>query len=253
MPRGPKGERRPADVIGAAVKHHQALALRTFGTFDCNWRNAGMLRLGFRHDASLKQAGAQNSLSPVDADGWAGDGTSMIVGVPKFRVRKANGPQARGQADARSVWDYRRSLGMTKFSQCVEFASGTVRPVPSVSLRWKGAGFYWPADSAGTVYINQERQGEISMGRLRRRRGAEHFSLEFGHRSDLEFRLPIPNWNPLGRILGKPGPKPKFRDEMTGFRKARRFQRDCLAIIDFYNVGTELSIQYAVRRVRMHG
>ena len=71
MPRGPKRERRPADVIGAAVKHHQALALRTFGTFDCNWRNAGMLRLGFRHDASLKQAGAQNSLSPVDADGSA--------------------------------------------------------------------------------------------------------------------------------------------------------------------------------------
>ena len=142
---------------------------------------------------------------------------------------------------------------MTKLSQCVEFANGLVRPGPSVSLRWKGAGFYWPADSAGTVYIHQERQGEISMGRLRRLRGAEHFSLDFGHRSDLEFRLPIPNWNPIGRMRGKPDPKPEFRDEMTGFRKARRFQRDCLAIIDFYNVGTELSIQYAVRRVRMHG
>jgi hypothetical protein len=40
---------------------------------------------------------------------------------------------------------------------------------------------------------------------------------------------------------------------MTGFRKARRFQRDYLAIIDFYNVGTGLSIQYAGPRVRMHG
>jgi hypothetical protein len=38
-----------------------------------------------------------NSLSPVDADGWAGDGTSMLFRVPKFRVRKANGPQARGK------------------------------------------------------------------------------------------------------------------------------------------------------------
>ena len=125
--------------------------------------------------------------------------------------------------------------------------------MPSVSLRWKGAGFYWPADRAGTVYLNEERQGEIPRGRLRRRRGAERFSLGFGHWSDLEFRLPIPNWNSLGRMLGKPDPKPKFRDEMTGFRKARRFQRDYLAIIDFYNVGTELSIQYAGRRVRMHG
>lgn len=66
--------------------------------------------------------------------------------------------------------------------------------------------------------------------------------LGFGHRSDLEFRLPIPNWNPLGRMLGKPDPKPALRNEMTGFSNARRFQRDQLAIIDFYNVDAGLSI-----------
>jgi hypothetical protein len=43
-------------------------------------------------------------------------------------------------------------------------------------------------------------------------------------------------------MLGKPDPKPAFRDEMTGFSKARRFQRDQLAIIDFYNVDAGLSI-----------
>jgi hypothetical protein len=46
----------------------------------------------------------------------------------------------------------------------------------------------------------------------------------------------------LGRMLGKPDPKPAFRNEMTGFSKARRFQRDQLAIIDFYNVDAGLSI-----------
>jgi hypothetical protein len=91
------------------------------------------------------------------------------------------------------------------------------------------------------------------MGRLRRLRGAERISLGFGHRSDLEFRLPIPNWNPTGRMLGKLDPKPEFRDEMTGFRKARRFQRDYLAIIDFHNVATGLSIQSKGRRVHIHG
>ena len=125
--------------------------------------------------------------------------------------------------------------------------------VRRVSLRWKGTGFYWPADSAGAVYINEECQGEIPMGRLRRLRGAERVSLGFGHRSDFEFRLPIPNWNPIDRMLGKLDPKPEFRDEMTGFRKARRFQRDYLAIIDFYNVGTGLSIQSTGGRVCMHG
>src|SRR5664280_83991 len=43
-----------------ARKHHWAPAFRTFLTFDWDWRNAGMLRLGVRHDASLKQAGARN-------------------------------------------------------------------------------------------------------------------------------------------------------------------------------------------------
>jgi hypothetical protein len=64
-----------------------------------------MLRLGFRHNGSLKQAGAQNSLSPVDAEG-AGDGASTLFRVPEslvniahfFRiVRKTNGPQRGGK------------------------------------------------------------------------------------------------------------------------------------------------------------
>jgi hypothetical protein len=49
-------------------KRHRTLALWTCGSFDCNRRAAGMLRFGCRHDASLKQAGAQSSLSPVDAE-----------------------------------------------------------------------------------------------------------------------------------------------------------------------------------------
>ena len=49
-------------------KHHRTLALWTCGSFDCNRRTAGMLRLGCGHDASLKPAGAQDSLSPVDAE-----------------------------------------------------------------------------------------------------------------------------------------------------------------------------------------
>jgi hypothetical protein len=35
------------------------LALWTCGSFDCNRRTAGMLRLRCRHDASLKRAGAR--------------------------------------------------------------------------------------------------------------------------------------------------------------------------------------------------
>ena len=137
---------------------------------------------------------------------------------------------------------------------CLSVVSLVSDLVRRVSLRWKGTGFYWPADSAGAVYINEECQGEIPMGRLRRLRGAERISLGFGHWSDFEFRLPIPNWNPIDRMLGKLDPKPEFRDEMAGFRKARRFQRDYLAIIDFYNVSTGPSIQSTGGgRVCMHG
>ena len=49
-------------------KHHRTLALWTCGSFDRNRRTTRMLRLGCRHDASLKQAGSTNSLSPVDAE-----------------------------------------------------------------------------------------------------------------------------------------------------------------------------------------
>src|SRR5664279_1547194 len=39
-------------------KHHRAPTLRTFLTFDRDCRSAGMLRLGFRHGASLKTGGS---------------------------------------------------------------------------------------------------------------------------------------------------------------------------------------------------
>ena len=53
-----------------ARKHHRALALRTFLTFDRDCRSAGMLRLGFRHGASLKTGGCiEHALPPVDARG----------------------------------------------------------------------------------------------------------------------------------------------------------------------------------------
>ena len=35
-----------------AGKYHRACATRTFRTLDCNWRNVGVIRLGFRHDPS---------------------------------------------------------------------------------------------------------------------------------------------------------------------------------------------------------
>ena len=113
----------------------------------------------------------------------------------------------------------RQNLGRLGCLSVISLVSDLVR---RVSSRWKGTGFYWPADSAGAVYINEECQGEIPMRRLRRLR-AQRISLGFGHRSDFEFRLPIPNWNPIDRMLGKLDPKPEFRDKMTGFRKARRF------------------------------
>src|SRR5450759_15599 len=49
-------------------KHHGTLALWTCGSFDCTWRTGGLLRFGCRHDAWLKQAGAQNAPAPLDAE-----------------------------------------------------------------------------------------------------------------------------------------------------------------------------------------
>jgi len=50
-----------------ADEHHLGLALRTGGAPNCGeWNDGGQaLRLG--HDASLEQAGAQHSLSPIHA------------------------------------------------------------------------------------------------------------------------------------------------------------------------------------------
>jgi hypothetical protein len=64
-------KRKQVDAPGAcrldAEEHHLGLALRTGGAPNCSEWNDGwqVLRLG--HDASLEQAGAQHSLSPVHA------------------------------------------------------------------------------------------------------------------------------------------------------------------------------------------
>src|SRR2546429_1526999 len=46
-------------------EHHRGLALRTSGALNCNEWNDGRQALRLGHDASLEQAGAQHSLSPV--------------------------------------------------------------------------------------------------------------------------------------------------------------------------------------------
>ena len=48
------------------------------------------LKLKRWHDASLQQAGAQNSQSPVDAQDGPGDGTSMLSRVPGSLVSIAH-------------------------------------------------------------------------------------------------------------------------------------------------------------------
>ena len=64
-------KRMQVDAHGACRlggdEHHLGLALRTGGTPNCSEWNDGrqVLRLG--HDASLEQAGAQHSLSPIHA------------------------------------------------------------------------------------------------------------------------------------------------------------------------------------------
>ena len=48
-------------------EHHLGLALRTGGAPNCSEWNNGRQALRLGHDASLEQAGAQHSLSPVHA------------------------------------------------------------------------------------------------------------------------------------------------------------------------------------------
>ena len=67
-------------------EHHRGLALRTSRALNCNeWNDGGQVsRLG--HDASLEQAGAQHSLSPVMPRRRSGDSLSMRLQGPQTRV-----------------------------------------------------------------------------------------------------------------------------------------------------------------------
>jgi hypothetical protein len=65
------------DASGAcwldADEHHLGLALRTGGAPNCSEWNDGRQALRLGHDASLEQAGAQHSLSPVMPGRRSGD------------------------------------------------------------------------------------------------------------------------------------------------------------------------------------
>ena len=60
-----------------ANEHHLGLALRTGGALNCSEWNDGRQALRLGHDASLEQAGAQHSLSPVMPRRRSGDCLSM--------------------------------------------------------------------------------------------------------------------------------------------------------------------------------
>jgi hypothetical protein len=74
-------ERMQVDAPGAcwldADEHHMGLALRTGGALDCSEWNDGRQALRLGHDASLEQAGAQHSLSPVMPRRRSGDCLTM--------------------------------------------------------------------------------------------------------------------------------------------------------------------------------
>ena len=74
-------KRLQVDAPGAcwldADEHHRGLALRTGGALNCSEWNDGQQALRLGHDASLEQAGAQHSLSPVMPRRRSGDCRSM--------------------------------------------------------------------------------------------------------------------------------------------------------------------------------
>jgi hypothetical protein len=70
-------KRMQVDAPGAcwldADQHHMGLALRTGGALNCSKWDDGRQALRLGHDASLEQAGAQHSLSPVMPRRRSGD------------------------------------------------------------------------------------------------------------------------------------------------------------------------------------
>src|SRR6478672_1071108 len=80
-------------------EHHRGLALRTSGALNCNEWNDGREALRLGHDASLEQAGAQHSLSPVmprrrssDLSRYAPEGSQTRVNSQIFG-RKVSAPR----------------------------------------------------------------------------------------------------------------------------------------------------------------
>jgi len=74
-------KRMQVDALGAcwldAHEHHLGLALRTGRALNCSEWNDGREALRLGHDASLEQAGAQHSRSPVMPRRRSGDCVSM--------------------------------------------------------------------------------------------------------------------------------------------------------------------------------
>src|SRR6266403_5181356 len=73
-------------------QHHPALTLRAAWPMDGKQGWVGMT-IGFRHDASLRWAGAQHSQSPAGADMRDGDGSSMLFRLAESVVNIAHIPK----------------------------------------------------------------------------------------------------------------------------------------------------------------
>jgi hypothetical protein len=96
-------KRMQVDAPGAcwldANEHHLGLALRTGGALNRSEWNDGRVALRLGHDASLEQAGAQHSLSPVMPRRRSGDCLSMRLEGSQTRVnsqifgRKVSAPR----------------------------------------------------------------------------------------------------------------------------------------------------------------
>jgi hypothetical protein len=67
-----------------AREHHIGMALRAGGAVDMNVDGIGQ-GTGFRHDASLDEAGAQHSLSPVVCPGEVTVMEPAFLTVSRFR------------------------------------------------------------------------------------------------------------------------------------------------------------------------
>ena len=98
-------KRMQVDAPGAcwldADEHHLGLALRTGGALNCSEWNDGRQALRFGHDASLEQAGAQHSLSPVMPRRRSGDCLSMRLQGSQTRVNS---------------WIFGRKVGTSPYS-----------------------------------------------------------------------------------------------------------------------------------------